>query len=286
MKSVMKGSVVIPFVLMLLGLAEACAQGNASAGLVSRRENDKPRLVILHTNDLHSHLEPEMDGRGGVIERAAFVDSLRCAEGKRNVMLLDAGDWEQGTSYFTVLGGSLEAEILNAMGYDCVCLGNHEFDNGIEDLTRRVKLLDMPVVCANYDFSPFELGNYVKPYAVLRKGGMRIGVIGIICDISKVVSRSTADRIPKLETGPVVNEYARLLREEEKCDFVILLSHAGYVSDEKIAEQISGVDVIIGGHSHTYLGRMNTKHKGTDGKTIPIVQDGSWGDEVGVLKLY
>ncbi|MCQ2139551.1 MAG: metallophosphoesterase [Bacteroidales bacterium] len=247
------------------------------------------KLVILHTNDTHSHLDAERDGQGGVIERAAFIDSVRRAEGKRNVLLIDGGDWNQGTSYFNVLGGDLEVSLLNAFGYDCVCLGNHEFDNGLEDLARRVKALNMPVVCANYDFSPFELGQYVKPYTVIKRGGMKIGIIGILCDITSVVSRSTADRIPKLDTVPVVNKYARILREEEKCDFVILLSHAGYAgrfSDCAISEQISGVDLIVGGHSHTFLKEMDTTHKGTDGKTIPIVQDGHWGLEVGVVKVY
>lgn len=244
------------------------------------------KLVVVHTNDTHSHLDPERNGEGGIIERAAFVDSVRRAEGAKHVLLLHAGDWNQGTSYFTVLNGDLEVKLLNAMKYDCVCLGNHEFDNGIEDLTRRAKMMNMPIVCANYDFSPFELGKYVKPYVIVKKGGVKVGIVGVLCDITTVVSRATADRIPKIETVPAVNKYAKYLKEEEHCDYVILLSHAGYGGDTRIAEGIENVDLIVGGHSHTSLKEMDTTHKGTDGKTIPIVQDGSWGREMGVVKFY
>ena len=130
-------------------------------------------LTILHLNDTHSHIDPERSGpnagRGGVIEQAAYIDSVRVADGKDNVLLLHAGDFGQGTSYFTELNGDIEIDVLNAMAYDATCLGNHEFDNGIDELARRLRNLNVPVVCANYNFTGSPLEGLIKPYVVLQK---------------------------------------------------------------------------------------------------------------------
>lgn len=251
--------------------------------LVASLSLQAQKLVILHTNDTHSHLDPQRNGTGGIIERAAFVDSVRRAEGRRNVLLLHGGDFNQGTSYFTVLNGDLEASLVNAMGYDCITLGNHEFDNGIEDLARRLKTLRCKVVCCNYDFSPFELGRYVKPYTIVRRGGMKIGIVGALCDITKVVSSETSSRIPKFDTLTEINRWSKYLKEEKHCDMVILLSHMGYdgkLSDCALAPEMPDVDLIVGGHSHTMLKEMDTEHG------VPIVQDGGWGTRMGVVKVY
>ena len=153
-------------------------------------------LTILHLNDTHSHIEPQrsgsLAGRGGVIEQAAYIDSVRCVEGKGNVILLHAGDFSQGTSYFKVFNGDIEVEVANAMQFDALCLGNHEFDNGLDELARRLKNLNAPVVCANYDFSGTVLDGLVKPYVILNKAGRKIGVIGLLTDISNVVSTDIA----------------------------------------------------------------------------------------------
>ena len=247
-------------------------------------------LVILHINDTHSHLDPLRDNTGGVLERAAFVDSVRKADGAENVLLLHAGDFSQGTSYFTVLKGDLEIDLINAMGYDCICLGNHELDNGIEELARRLSSLNCPVVCSNYDFSAFELGEYIKPYAVLEKAGMKIGIVGALNDITRSVSRTIADRLPKLDVFEEVNKWAKYLKEEESCDIVILLSHLGLnteedkVSDDDLIKTSTDIDVVVGGHSHTNLNEMLVV-KNADGKDIPIVQDWCWGHQMGVLKV-
>ena len=242
-------------------------------------------LTLIHFNDTHSHLDPLRDGRGGVIERAAFVDSVRRADGKRNVLLLHAGDFSQGSSYFTILEGELEIDLINAMGYDCVCLGNHEFDNGIEALTGRLSRLNCPVVCANYDFSSFELGEYVKPWAVVQKAGRRIGIIGLLTDLTKMVSRPTADRIPHV--GPEdqrVNELAAMLRQDQKCDYVILLTHIGFSDDVHLASQLRGVDLIVGGHSHTVIDAPEVVPD-LDGRPLPILQDGEWGLSAGLAHI-
>ena len=245
-----------------------------------------PRLVIVHTNDTHSHLEPLRDApRGGIIERAAFVDDIRNLEGEGRTLLLHAGDFNQGSSYYTTFGGQLEVDLVNAMRYDCITLGNHEFDNGIEDLTARVKQLRCPVVCASLDLSSFELGKYVKPYTVIERGGMRIGIVGLLADITTCVSRTTSSRIPQFDRVEMLNKYAALLRADEKCDYVIALTHIGYDEDQELAAATRGVDLIVGGHSHTFI--KDVKYvRNLDGKRVPIVTDGCWGLEMGVLKIY
>ena len=239
------------------------------------------KLVILHTNDVHSHSDPLRDGTGGVIERAAFIDSVRNSRGADNVLLLLAGDFSQGTSYFTMMKGDLEVDLVNALGYDCVTLGNHEFDNGIEELGRRAANLKCPIVCANYDFTPFEAGKYITPYTIVRKAGMNIGIIGLLCDISTCVSRETADRMPVLGSWEeIANKWAAYLKDEAACDKVLLLTHIGYDEDVALVPSLHNVDLIVGGHSHTILKRP-TLCKDADGRTVPVITDGYWGLEVG-----
>ena len=246
------------------------------------------KLVILHVNDTHSHLDPERNGRdkgkGGIIERAAYVDSLRNAVGKKGMLLLHGGDWDQGTPYFTVFNGDLEVDLINALKYDCLTLGNHEFDNGIEDLARRVNKIKCPVVCANYDFSAFDMN--VAPYAIIKRGGIRIGIIGMLTDISTVVVRATADRLPKAgEDADVINKWSSYLKNEKKCDMVIVLSHMGYDEDVDIVGKIHDVDLIVGGHSHTFL-KDFTYADDLDGKKVPVIQDGDWGLNIGRIDVY
>lgn len=245
-------------------------------------------LTVLHMNDTHSHIDPERSGkyagRGGVVEQAAYIDSVRFADGKDNVLLLHAGDFSQGTSYFTELGGNIEIDLLNAMQFDVVSLGNHEFDNGSEELARRLKNLDPEVVCANYDFAGTPLEGLVAPYTVVRKAGLKIGIIGLLTDISRVVDKKLVGSLEYLDPVEVVNRYAALLKDEENCDLVLCLSHLGFSLDEEIAPQIRNVDAIVGGHSHTQLEAME-KVKDLDGKDVVIVQDWCWGMSIGNLKV-
>ena len=251
-------------------------------------------LVILHVNDTHSHEEPLRDGgtqggMGGVIERAAYVDSVRTAVGKKNVLLLHAGDFSQGTSYFTELGGDIEIDLINAMKYDVVTLGNHEFDNGIDELARRLGNLRCPVVCANYDFSELVLGKYVKPYAIVRKGGMKIGVIGLLTDVTRVVQKSIADKMKRFDDIEVANKWADYLKNEEHCDMVIALTHIGFdsvgMNDPALVAGTRNIDLVVGGHSHTFL--TDAEYRANlDGRPVPIVQDGCWGLFVGQVDVY
>lgn len=263
-----------------------------TAMLVACSGASAQKLTIMHFNDTHSHLEPERAGksagRGGVIERAALVDSVRNAVGRRNFLLLHAGDFNQGTSYYTTLGGMLEVGLVNALGYDVITLGNHEFDDGIEHLGRRLAGLKCPVVCSNYDFSQFELGKYVKPFVVLKRGGMRIGIFGMLTDITKVVERTIADRLPKFDDVETADRWASYLKNEKKCDIVIALTHLGIENedfmDQDLVRATRNIDLVVGGHSHTFIKDIVYENN-IDGKPVPIVQNGCWGLDTAELSI-
>ena len=272
------------FILIILAAALSC----------SRRESR--HLVIIHTNDTHSHLEPVRSGaeagRGGIIERAAYIDSVMAAEGRENVLLLHAGDFSQGTSYFTILNGSIEVDGINGLGYDVVTLGNHEFDNGMKELGERLARVKCPVVCANYDFSPFKAGEFITPFTIVEKAGLRIGIFGILTDLKSVVDKSDpkAPALVKLDDVQTANYWAALLKEQEGCDFVIALTHVGLEEEKKkmtdslLVRQCRNIDLVVGGHSHTFLEKIKYVPD-LDGKDIPIVQDGCWGLNMGEITL-
>ncbi len=245
-------------------------------------------LTILHFNDTHSHIEAqrsgENKGRGGVIEHAAQIDAVRADEGKRNVLLLHAGDYGQGTSYFTELHGDMEIDVMNALKFDAACLGNHEFDNGAVELARRLKNLKTDVVCANYDFTGTPLEGLVEPFTIVRKAGMKIGIIGLLSDIKDDVDGDISKDFTYMEPAPIVNELAAYLKERKGCDMVICLSHMGFKEDCTMASQVRNVDVIVGGHSHTLLDDKK-EVKDLDGKDVVIVQNWKWGLNMGRLTV-
>ena len=245
-------------------------------------------LTILHFNDTHSHIDPQRSGdykgRGGVIEQAAYIDSVRCAEGKRNVLLVHAGDFSQGSSYFTELGGNIEIDVLNALKFDVVTLGNHEFDNGLDELARRLKNLKADVVCANYNFDGTPLEVLVEPYTIIRRGGKKIGFIGLLTDIMEVVDADIAKVLTYQDPAEVVNRLAGYLKEDKDCDMVVCLSHLGYGEDKDLAGSVRNVDLIIGGHSHTLLDDKQIV-KDLDGEEVIIVQNWKWGLNTGHLSI-
>ena len=252
-------------------------------------------LVILHTNDTHSQIEPVRvgynKGKGGVERRLQYIDQVREQYGKKRVLLLDAGDFNQGTPYYTVAHGNLEVELVNLLGYDVMALGNHEFDNGQEDLARRLKKCRHKTVTCNYDFSGTPLKGVVKPYVILRRGGMKIGIIGTTSYLEGVVVKSALDGIVRLNAIEEVNKWADYLKNRKHCDLVILLSHFGYdggtlerPSDVVMVENSRNLDIVVGGHSHT-----NLKHarevKDLDGRIVPIAQSGGQGVTVGKWEI-
>lgn len=246
-------------------------------------------LVILHVNDTHSHHEAmrsgARQGHGGVIERTAIIDSIRNARGSSNVLLVHAGDFNQGTSYYTVFKGLLEVDLINTMGYDAITLGNHEFDNGLEDLAARVKKIHCPVLCANVDFSGTPLDGLVKPYAVVNRGGLKIGIVGATSDLATMVASSISSRITQLDNVQVVNYWSDYLRRNKGCNMVIFLSHLGYQEDQDIVSQLHGVDIVIGGHTHTFVDGF-VYATDADGKSVPVITDGCWGYDLGEIKVH
>lgn len=251
-------------------------------------------LVILQTNDTHSQIEPlstgNYKGRGGVDRREKYIRSVR-AENK-NVILLDAGDFSQGTPYFTLFKGDVEVELMNAMGYDAATFGNHEFDNGLAELARRIKLMNFPLLNANYKMDGTPLEGLIAPYTVLERGGKRIGVIGLSVRLAGLVSPSRIEGMKYLHPYRIVNKLARHLRKREKCDLVILLTHCGFSDgkeqnpdDRMIAANTEGVDIIIGGHSHTFIKQPAIVESKT-GKKVMVVQAGCKGEEVGRIDIW
>ncbi len=262
---------------LCLILCVSCGSAKRGAGEFS----------ILHVNDTHSHFEPIRNGvktGGGVIERAAIIDSVREARGADNVLLLHAGDFNQGTSYYSEFGGELEVETVNALGYDCITLGNHEFDNGIEDLASRLSQINCPVVCANADFSGTALDTLVSPYAIIYKAGLKIGIIGATSDLSTNVSHEISAAIHQYDNAVAVNRWSRYLYDRERCDMIIFLSHLGYDNDQAIVPKLHYVDLVVGGHSHTFVDDF-VYVKDADKYEVPIITDGCWGYDVGEITV-
>lgn len=219
-------------------------------------------LVILHTNDVHSRMDPfpadgrQYGGQGGVVPRAALIKHLR--QRHPHLLLLDAGDMVQGTPYFNFFKGEAEIKAMNAMGYDCATLGNHDFDNGLDGLKQLLEWAQFPVVSANYDFSKTHLAGMVKPYRIIKRGGRRIGIFGMGVGFEGLVAPHHHGATRYLDPVPVAREMVQQLRKE-KVDMIICLSHLGYeypsdkISDRRLAAQVEGIDLIIGGHTHTFL---------------------------------
>lgn len=255
-------------------------------------QSDMVHLVILHTNDTHSQIEEIRTGNGagngGVHRRAAYFEKVRSEN--ENVLILDAGDYNQGTPYFTVFNGDLEMKLMNALGYDVVALGNHEFDNGVDELARRLSKAEFTTVCANYDFSATPLKDIVKPYAIVEKGGKKIGIFGLTANLGSLVSKQNLKGMVYMKPYEVADKWAAYLKNEEHCDLVIALTHIGYsnypnrVSDIGLAKATENIDIIIGGHSHTFL-KSEKIYQNKKGKDVVIVQDGAQGEYVGRLDI-
>jgi 5'-nucleotidase len=253
------------------------------------------KLSILHTNDVHSRVEPfPMDGSkyqglGGTARRAALIQKIRAEE--RNVLLLDAGDIFQGTPYFNKFGGEIEMKLMSAMRYDAATMGNHDFDNGLAGFYKQLPHANFPILCSNYDFSDTLLSKSIIPYTVFKKQGIIIGVFGIGIQLEGIVDvRSYANTI-YLDPIKKANETADFLRNELHCDLIICLSHLGYtyagnrVSDKILAKENKNIDLIIGGHTHTFMDQPEDV-KNLAGKITTINQVGFAGINLGRVDYY
>jgi len=260
---------------------------------ISFGNNKDIKLTILHTNDMHSHIHPFTSGRnkglGGMAQRAALIKQIR--EQEEHVLLLDAGDIFQGTPYFNIYGGELEFKLMSEMKYDAVTLGNHDFDNGLEGLKKQLPHANFPFVIANYDFSDTILKNTFKSYKVFRKGDLKIGVFGIGIELDGLVPKKLYQNTLYKDPILIANHYAGLLKQKEKCDLVICLSHLGFkykgekISDITFASQTRDIDLIIGGHTHTFL-KKPVKQLNLDKKEVLINQVGWAGINIGKIDYH
>ncbi|MGI6572738.1 MAG: bifunctional metallophosphatase/5'-nucleotidase [Fermentimonas sp.] len=246
------------------------------------------QLVILHTNDTHSRIEPlpETDrytpGLGGVARRANYIDEIR--RENRQVLLLDAGDFLQGTPYFNLFKGEVEVKTMNLMKYDAVTLGNHEFDYGLELLEKVARTAHFPIVSTNYDFSETALAELIRPYLVLNKGRIRVGVIGINIQPQGLIAADHYKGMKYLDPVTSANKMAKKLREEHLCDLVVCLSHLGYTTDRELATKSRGIDLILGGHSHTQMTKPVVVNNLDDNEVV-IFQTGRSGVYVGRIDV-
>lgn len=254
--------------------------------------NDK--VIILHTNDTHSIIEPYFDNNlGGVARRKALIDSVRNVE--QNVLLVDAGDAMQGSLYFTLFEGEVEKKVMNELVYDIQILGNHEFDNGMDKLRAYVSGLDADLISTNYDLSSTALNPYFKPYVVKSIGSRRIGFIGINIDPHGLIDSVKCVGVGYLDPFKSANAVAWYLKKIVKVDAVVAITHIGYnerdgVSDVKLAESTENIDVIIGGHSHTLINpalenSRQLRFKNVNGHDVLVAQTGKYGANVGEIVI-
>lgn len=255
------------------------------------------KITILHTNDVHSHIDPFPENHprnpsmGGVARRANIIEQIRKEED--NVLLLDAGDIFQGTPYFNYYGGELEFKLMSMMKYDLATLGNHDFDNGIDGFYAQLPHANFEFVSANYDFKNTELNGIVKPYKTFIKDEIKIGVFGLGIELKGLVEKKLYKETKYNNPIEVATDITKTLKETEKCDLIICLSHLGFdyknekdkVSDLKLAAATQDIDLIIGGHTHTFLDKPVVKTNKI-GKQVIINQVGAYGINLGRIDFY
>ncbi len=254
------------------------------------------KLTILHTNDQHSRIEPfdssysRNPNQGGFARRAALIKQIR--EKESNVLLLDSGDIFQGTPYFNMFGGELEFKLMSLMGYDASTMGNHDFDNGLEGFLKVKPNAKFPFICSNYDFKNTILDGQTEPYKIFNKDGIKVGIFGIGIELDGLVGKKSYLETKYLDPVETAQYYGNFLKNEKKCDLVVCLSHIGYkydgedkISDVTLAPQTENIDLILGGHTHTFLPEPQ-KYTNKVGKTVLVNQVGWAGLLLGRLDFY
>ena len=283
------------FIENSLTIASGIALG--AAGLQSFKPSRKKHITILHTNDVHSHIDPfgPDDGRnanqGGVARRAALIESIR--NENPNTLLFDAGDIFQGTPYFNYYGGELEFKLMSMLRYDAATIGNHDFDNGIDGLNAQLPHAKFSFISSNYDFKNTILNTHVEQYKIFKKDGIKIGVFGLGIELKGLVDKRLYKETVYLDPVEIAQDMSRILKTEENCDLVICLSHLGYfyknrpekISDLLLARATKDIDLIIGGHTHTFL-KKPTIEKNITGKNVLVNQVGCYGLKLGRVDFY
>ena len=254
------------------------------------------QIVILHTNDTHSTIEPvskfskvkEAAGKAGCVRRATMVKKLR--EQNPDILLFDSGDFSQGSTFYTMYKGDVEVGLMNIMGYDAATIGNHEFDFGLDNLARLARQAKFPIVCSNCDFTGTPCQDVIKKYCVMVRDGVRIGVFGLTPKIEGLVMKENIAGVKYIDPIQATKEMVSVLRDKERCDIVVCLSHLGwklapeYIDDQVLISSTTGIDIVLGGHSHTYMKEMEWVDN-AEGKSIPVDQNGKHGAFVGKITL-
>ncbi len=264
--------------------------------LASCKDLPKKKLTILHTNDVHSHIDPfpsehsEFPGMGGLARRAALVETIR--NENPNTLLLDAGDIFQGTPYFNFYGGELEFKLMSKLRYDAATIGNHDFDNGIDGLLAQLPNATFELLSANYDFRNTVLDGHVKPYRTYFMDGIKVGIYGLGIQLEGLVTPSLYKETKSLDPYEIAWDCEQRLKNEEQCDVIICLSHLGYrypnenrPNDLKLAAKTAHTNLIIGGHTHTFLEKP-TIAKNRIGNDVLVNQVGCFGLQLGRIDFY
>lgn len=274
----MKKTIAMFLVLLMTGSAMA--------------QNDK-QIVILHSNDTHSCIYPlnvnladtALAGRGGYLRRAAFVEQQR--KQYPNLLLIDSGDFSQGSPYYTLNKGEVEVGLMNIMRYDAATIGNHEFDFGLENMARIFRMANFPILCSNYDFTGTPVEGTVKPWTIIKRDGVKIGLFALDPKLIGLVDTAKCQGVRYLDPVAKANEMAALLKAK-KCDLVICVSHLGWdkvdMNDQIMIAGSRGIDLVLGGHSHTYMKQLEYV-KDLDGKMVPVDQNGKHGLWIGKMLL-
>ena len=250
------------------------------------------QLTILHTNDTHSCIYPLHEtlkdttqaGRGGFLRRVEMLKEERAKQ--PNLLLIDSGDFSQGSPYYTFFGGDVEVELMNRMGYDAAAIGNHEFDNGLENMARIFKKAKFPILMSSYDFTGTPVEGLTKRWHIIKRNGIKIGLYALGPEFRGLVLEQNYKKLGFLDPVEVANEMGDFLKNKKKCDLVICISHLGWDSkgynEQVVFAQTHNTDIVLGGHSHTYMKKIQTI-KDADGKIVYDDQNGKSGIWVGRL---
>ena len=260
---------------------------------LSTQAKKNKQLVILHTNDTHSTVLPVNNqlpdtmkaGRGGFLRRIAMLKEER--KKHPDLLYLDSGDFFQGSAYFTMFKGDVEIGLMNQMGIDASTIGNHEFDFGLENMARVFRMANFPILCSNYDFSGTVMEGICKPYIIIKRNGLKIGVFALCPKMEGLVAAKNCIGVKYLDPATVALETATMLKEKKRCDMVICISHLGWNSnrgddDQYMIHSSRNIDLVLGGHTHTYMEKMEYE-KNMDGKLVPVDQNGKHAIYVGKM---
>ena len=276
---------------LVMGVLPFCLFAVSPLDVVAKKHK---QLVVLHTNDTHSTLFPvnsnidnqEIAGRGGFLRRVNMVKEQR--QQHPDLLLFDSGDFSQGSGYYTLFKGEVEVGLMNQMGYDAATIGNHEFDFGLDNMARIFRMAKFPIVCSNYDCTGTVIQDLVKPYITLVRNGVKIGVFALSPELKGLVFDGNCEGITYLDPAETAQKYIHILRKQEKCDIVICISHLGWevsdYTDEMFLKKVEGCDLVLGGHTHTYMKELGYAPDKT-GKRIPVDQNGKHGAFIGKLVL-